>query len=466
MNRRRALQVGAGLGALAGAGLLARYRLLPPSPSGTLESVDVLARRFHDSLDDEQRAACCVEYDHPLRQYHNRGVWGGGRGIFLGFDRAQRALLSDLLHAGLSVAGRARVPEEYYTRWPGVHSMRVLLCGDPHARHWQMILTGAHLNLRLGGQSREGVAFGGPQVYGDQRGNGVAGLPGNLYREQFLLAQQLLRGLDPGRRRAATLPEAPVQTQIEVRGRSATPPGIPVAELHADERERVRRLVETILSTWPPEDVAHAQECLEANGGIAALHLATFEHGEDGPIPEGQVFRLEGPAAVFHFRGHPHVHAFVNVALDGEAPLSVGEPLGDNPRALEGDAVQALFERALRAETGADLAHYPRASVVGRLRAGPIRSGDVYVLESWQERAMAVEIRGARLGPALRTQLAQDGQPLEPQRTYTVATTEWAADDGAPDLGPIEGRRRLGLLRELTVAHLRAHGFPGERRPG
>ena len=465
MNRRRALQLGAGLGALTGAGLLARYRLLPPRPSRVLEGVDVLARRFHDSLDDEQRATSCVEYDHPLRQYHNRGVWGGGRGIFLGFDHAQRALLSDLLHAGLSEDGRARVPEEYYTRWPGVHGMRVLRCGDPGAPPYQMILTGAHVNLRLGGKSREGVAFGGPQVYGDQRGNDVAGLPGNLYREQFLLALQLLRGLDPGRRRAATLPEAPVQTQIEVRGRSATPPGIPVAELGTDERALVRRLVEVILSTWPAEDVTHARECLEANGGIEALHFASFEHGEDGPIPEGQVFRLEGPAAVFHFRGHPHVHAFVNVAMDGDAPLSVGEPLGENPRALEGDAVKALFERALRAETGADLAHYPRASVVGRLRAGAIRSGDVYVLESWQETAVVAGIRGANLGPHLRAQLAELGRPLEPQRVYAVATTGWALDDGAQDLGRIETRRRERRVRELTVAHLRAHGFSGQRRP-
>lgn len=466
LNRRRALQVGAGLGALAGAGLLARYRLLPPRPSRVLEGVDVLARRFHDSLDDEQRAACCVEYDHPLRQYHNRGVWGGGAGIFLGFDRAQRALLVDLLHAGLSPAGRARVPEEYYTRWPGVHSMRVLLCGDPSAPPYQLILTGAHLNLRLGGRSREGVAFGGPQVYGDQRGNEVAGLPGNLYREQFLLAQRLLRGLDPGRRRAATLAEAPIQTQIEVRGRSGTPPGIPVTDLAEGERTLVRHLVETILSTWPAQDVAHAHECLEANGGIAALHFATFEHGEDGPIPEAQVFRLEGPAAVFHFRGHPHVHAFVNVALDGEAPLSVGERLGNNPRALEGDAVQALFEDALRTQTGADLAHYPRASVVGRLRAGPIRAGDVYVLESWQERAVVAGIRGANLGPRLCAQLAELGRPLEAQRTYAVATTGWALDDGAQDLGRIETRRNERMLRDLTVAHLRARGIPSVERPG
>ena len=42
---------------------------------------------------------------------------------------------------------------------------------------YQLVLSGPHLNLRLGGACRERVAFGGPQVYGDQRGNGRAGLP-------------------------------------------------------------------------------------------------------------------------------------------------------------------------------------------------------------------------------------------------------------------------------------------------
>src|SRR5262245_57761749 len=199
MKRRTVLKLGTGLGVLAGAGWYGGYRFLPPRPSETLEPVDQLARRLFASLDDEQRAETCVAYDHPMRQYHNRGIWGGGRAIMLGFDRGQRQMLTDLLHAGLSPEGRARVPEEYFTQWSGVHSMKVLICGDPMVPPYQIILTGAHLNLRLGGESREGAAFGGPQVYGDQRGNEIVGLPGNLYRDQFLTAERLLRGLDEGR---------------------------------------------------------------------------------------------------------------------------------------------------------------------------------------------------------------------------------------------------------------------------
>ena len=38
--------------------------------------------------------------------------------------------------------------------------MNVLVCGDPTAPPYQVIFTGPHTNLRLGGRSREGVAFG------------------------------------------------------------------------------------------------------------------------------------------------------------------------------------------------------------------------------------------------------------------------------------------------------------------
>src|SRR5262245_64023656 len=173
MNRRTALKLGASLAVVGGTGLYGGYHLVPPRRSRALEPVDALAQRLYVSLDPEQRAKTCVGYNHPLRQYHNRGVGGGGRSILGGFTREQRRTLTDLLYAGLSEAGRERVPEEYFTRWTGVHSMRVLICGDPTAPPYQIIVTGLHLNLRLGGKRREGAAFGSPQAYGDPRGHGL-----------------------------------------------------------------------------------------------------------------------------------------------------------------------------------------------------------------------------------------------------------------------------------------------------
>src|SRR5215468_8323009 len=100
MNRRTALKLGASFAAVAGTGLYGGYHLVPPRRSHALESVDALAQRLYLSLDTEQRAETCVSYDHPVRQYHNRGVVGGGCSILGGFTREQRRILTDLLYAG------------------------------------------------------------------------------------------------------------------------------------------------------------------------------------------------------------------------------------------------------------------------------------------------------------------------------------------------------------------------------
>ena len=162
---------------------------------------------------------------------------------------------------------------------------------------------------------------------------------------------------------------------------------------------------------------------------------------------------------MFHFRGAPHVHAFVNVAMNGDAPLSVGESLGENPSALEGAGVKRLFERAMQAELGTDFAYYDAEAVVGRLRKGSIRAGDIYVLESWQDSIAVVQVRGARLAPAFAAELRARGLGVEPERRYSIATTSDVADEQAETLGRVEASQPGSLLREVTVAHLRARGF-------
>ena len=458
MNRRRALKV---LGTLAGAGLAGRYALLPPSRSRTLESPQALATRFFESLSAEDRKRACVEYDHPLRQYHNRGVWGGGLSaspLKLGWE--QRRLLTDLLHAGLSEAGQQRVPNEFYTNWPGVHSMYVLLCGNPSTPPYQLILTGAHLNLRIGGRSREGAAFGGPLVYGDQRGDSVQGLPGNLYRFQFEIAQRLFQSLRPEHQQLAVQKVSPVQTDIQVQGRAGSFAGVEIATLPAESRGIARELVDGILSTYPAEDAAYAWQCLEHNGGVEKLFLSYYEDSEIDGSKQYQSFRLEGPAAVFYFRGHPHVHAFVNVTMEGDAPLSVGELLGDNPAVLAGDKVKRLFEAAMREHAGSDFAYYNVDGVAGRLRKGPVRTGDIYSLESWQDSVTLVELKGSNLSAPFVAQLRGQGVEPEPHRVYTVATTGYIANKAADEhLGRVESRQKSVPVRDAAIAYLRKRGF-------
>lgn len=471
-TRRKLLKLTATLGALAAVGTTARYLLLPPPRSESLASVDDLAAALMphlDALPAADRAQAVVPYDHPYRQYYNRGLGGGGLPVDPGtLSWDARRILTDLYYSALSPIGRERVPNQFFVNWPGIHLMRLLVCGDPRNPPYQIILSGPHLNLRIGGASTEHAAFGGPQIYGDQRGNGDVGLPGNTYRYQLLAGQQLREAMTPAQRAAARVPHAPAQTLIDLQGRHGRFDGVPVAELSPANRALASRLVDGILENYPEADVAFAQECLAANGGVDGLHFADydidFEGGRRAGNGPSQIFRLEGPGAVFYFRGEPHLHAYLNVARDGDRPMSVGELLGSNPQPLAGEGLRVWFEAAMAQQTEADLGVYLPETVVGRLRAGPVRTGDIYCAESWQDRLVVVDVKGADLAPGCAAQLRARGVAPQSGSTYRIATTAYVAEEVAEqhlsrDRGALAATRPSGLVRDALIDHARDHGF-------
>ena len=75
---------------------------------------------------------------------------------------------------------------------------------------------------------------------------------------------------------------------------------------------------------------------------------------------------------------------------------------------------------------------------------------------------MRVEIQGSRLAPPRVEELRRAGTPPEPTRVYAVAATQEVVNSAADaQLGRIDSRREDVLLREATVAFLRARGFAG-----
>lgn len=454
--------MGAGATVLAAFGGVRRL-LVAPSPSGTDASVDEIAAGLAASLREGGYDDAFVPYDHPLRQVHNRGVWIEGPWVSLLPFEARQAVV-DLVHASLSERGRDRVLGQQYVDLLSLQACRLLFCGDPAEPPYQVLLSGAHLVLRLGGANREGVAFGGPQVWGDQTGNEEVGLPGNAYRDQMGLGQALFAGLSPAMRSAARVARAPVQTLVDVQGAAGRFHGVPVADMSRSSRDQVRGILESILDTYAEPDAAYAWECIAKNGGVEAFHAADYDIDHQGGRRAGdgpsQIFRLESPAAVFHWRGEPHLHALLNVAMDGEEPLSVGEIVATNPAPLEAPGVQALFETVMASRMGTEHAYYPAVSVAGRLRPGPVRTGDLYNLESWVNHIEVVEANGEDLAAPFRAALEARGESVDDRIRYRFATDEWVAGH-LEEMGFGGGRSvEAGpLLRDATIEHLRTHGF-------
>jgi len=87
-----------------------------------------------------------------------------------------------------------------------------------------------------------------------------------------------------------------------------------VAKLAADQRQLVEQTLRFLLAPYRQADVDEVFAVLKANGGVESLHLAFFREGDLLEDRQWDIWRVEGPGFVWHFRGAPHVHAYINIA--------------------------------------------------------------------------------------------------------------------------------------------------------
>ena len=135
-------------------------------------------------------------------------------------------------------------------------------------------MTGVHLNLRLGGASREGAAFGGPQVYGDQRGTSGRDCRTTSTGSSSSWHDACSRAWMPPHR-SAPCSNAHRCKRDRAAGTAWRVSGVPIADLDAGHKAQARTLVERIVATYATDDVAYALACIKANGGVDGMSSAT-----------------------------------------------------------------------------------------------------------------------------------------------------------------------------------------------
>ena len=72
----------------------------------------------------------------------------------------------------------------------------------------------------------------------------------------------------------------------------------------------MKKLIEPYRQTDQDEVI----KCLKAQGGLKKCNLSFYTDYDIGDDKVWDNWRLEGPSFVWHFRGSPHVHVWVNVA--------------------------------------------------------------------------------------------------------------------------------------------------------
>jgi hypothetical protein len=290
-------------------------------------SAETLAQALHASLAPAQRAKVCFpwDYSHPkfgLLRTRVGNNWNATEPAVKSdfFTRDQQRLVRDIFESLIEPEWHARFDRQLEDDTGGFgHDQSIALIGEPGSGTFQFLLTGRHMTLRCDGDSAEHVAFGGPIFYGHDAGGGEEERthPGNVFWPQAVAANGVYAMLD-GRQRALALVDGlPRENAIGFRGERGGAAGIPVTELAPDQRAELERVLGILLEPYRTVDRDEARTCLAKQGGLERCRLAFYKQGDIGADGVWDNWRLEGPAFVWHFRGAPHVHVWVNVA---EAP--------------------------------------------------------------------------------------------------------------------------------------------------
>ena len=306
---------------------------LPPSTSLaetplplTVEkkSSETLAQLLHASLSPKQREAVCVPWDHihpkfGLLRTRVANNWNATEPDVASnfFTKDQQQLIRDIFEHLIEPEWHQRFDKQLEDDTGGFgHAQSIALIGEPGSGAFQFLLTGRHMTLRCDGDSSAHVAFGGPIFYGHDAGGFNEGPDhsGNVFWSQATAANGVYKMLDGRQRGMALVNKLPRENAIAFRGKSVDILGIPLTELSADQRAEMGRVLGLLLEPFRTSDREKARQCLTLQGGLEACRLTFYREGDLGNDGVWDCWRLEGPSLVWHYRGAPHVHVWVNIA--------------------------------------------------------------------------------------------------------------------------------------------------------
>ncbi len=282
---------------------------LGPSKNSAAETA---VSEFYATLSDEQKKTLCFPFEHELR-HRISANWHVTKPT-LGetfYTSPQREMISRIVKGLCSEEGHERVTRQMNEDAGGLHEFSVAMFGEPGQDKFEFMLTGRHLTLRADGDSVDKAAFGGPIVYGHDQVEKDASQ--NIYFYQTQHTDAVFKSLTTDQAAKALLEKAPAETAVQIQGEGGTFAGIKVADLQVEQKTLVEKTLSVLLAPYRSEDVAEVMQILKESGGVDQLHMAFYQQEDIGGDKTWDIWRVEGPSFVWHYRGAPHVHAYINI---------------------------------------------------------------------------------------------------------------------------------------------------------
>ena len=304
----KAVAAASSLAVIPGRSLSAGLFAGPTSSSAAETAVS----EFFKSLTDDQKKVLCFPFDHDLR-HRISANWHVTKPT-LGeqfYTSPQREMISRIVKGLCSEEGHERITRQMDEDAGGLHEFSVAMFGEPGQGKFEFMLTGRHLTLRADGDSVDKAAFGGPIIYGHDQVEKDASK--NIYFYQTQHTDAVFKSLTAEQSAKALLEKAPAETAVLLQGESGKFSGIKVADLGADQKQLVEKTLSVLLAPYRKEDTDEVMQILKESGGVDQLHMAFYSQEDIGGDKTWDIWRVEGPSFVWHYRGAPHVHAYINI---------------------------------------------------------------------------------------------------------------------------------------------------------
>lgn len=298
----------------------------PPAP-------EPLVKTLFDTLSEKQRKSMCFDWDfkHPqkgllrTRIENNWHITQPAIGSAF-YTPDQQHLIRQIFEGMLNPEWISKIDRQLKDDAGGYgKAQNVAIFGQPGSDKFELVMTGRHFTMRVDGNTQPHVAFGGPIFHG----HAPHGLfekkdhKDNIFWPQALAANQLYTTLDGKQQKLALVTDdMPDEDQVGFRGKHGKYQGIPLTELSADQKAQVQKILGMLLEPYRTSDRDEALACLKTQGGLDACYLAFYEEADLGKDKVWDNWRIEGPSFVWHFRGDPHVHIWINVADSADVTLN------------------------------------------------------------------------------------------------------------------------------------------------
>ncbi len=460
-----------GLGAIAGLTLMRADHVFGDDLSG--QSFEELFALFQSTLSTTQSEHTYMSSDAPIRQVTLTEAVQKSPHIGTLYNKYQASLIRHMYGHMLSSQGLDWMQNTINLegRFDGaafkIYSQDV---GRASPENSQVVINGGHFMVRSNGLRENAYALGGPISYGQQVGNNKYRVEGNAYKAHGDAVDQFHSMLSDAEKLAAYQESPPHELLLQTQGAAAPYPGVRIGDVSDAAQEVAREMLNTLFAGFTAAQQSDAWSALDENGGVESLRLAMYtDYGfyEDGSRyaelsaeqrrqrgrPYIQVWRIEGPALVIHFKGHPHVHAYMNIVRD-PTKIAIGSELTNIERPLGTSATQNLLTAMLKHQTKEVLAFYPDL-FLGRLSPGIVSTGSIYALDPYANNIVVAEVVTEDMSSELAQSLLKQGvRPIAGKR-YRVATIDYMLQ--RPDIfGQAENATSgFGSVRETLIDFVR-----------